>query len=308
MKAPSAAGYACDSITFVLLTLVCAGTVVAGAQFSSGVSVVEVYASVTDARGEPVRGLDKADFLVSENGVPQEIAVFAAGDFPLSVAVALDRSFSMAGSRLAVAKSAARTFLGELRPEDEAAVLAIGSQVETAAPLSPDRQAQFEALSRIDAFGTTGLYDAVIAAIDITQAAKGRRALVLLSDGRDRYSGSTADAALEHARRSDVMVYPIALGRTASPFLEELAARTGGRAFHLQDPGQLADRLRRIARELRFQYLLGYAPAGSPAASGAGWRRIEVRVTRPGATVRAREGYLAKQQAPEPAPSSEGQR
>ena len=145
----------------------------AAAQFSSGVSVVEVYASVTDSRGEPIGGLAKEDFVVRENGVPQAVSVFAAGDFPLGVAVALDRSFSMAGPRLAVAKSAARTFLGQLRPEDEAAILTIGSQVETAAPLSTDRQAQFEALGRIDAFGTTGLSDAVIAAIEITQAAKG---------------------------------------------------------------------------------------------------------------------------------------
>ena len=266
----------------------------AAAQFSSGVSVVEVYASVTDSRGEPVRGLAKEDFVVTENGVTQAVSVFAAGDFPLSVAVALDRSFSMAGTRLAVAKSAARTFLGQLRPEDEAAVLTIGSQVETAAPLSTDRQAQFEALGRIDAFGTTGLYDAVIAAIEITQAAKGRRALVLLSDGSDRYSRSTAETALEQARRSDVMVYPIALGRTASPFFAQLAARTGGRAFHLQEPAQLADTLRQIARELRFQYLLGYAPAAPGSTGAAEWRRIDVQVRRPGATVRAREGYLAR--------------
>src|SRR6478672_11216842 len=126
-------------------------------QFSSGVSVVEVYASVTDARGEPVTGLVRDDFEVLENGVAQPLSAFAAGDFPLSVAVALDRSFSMSGSRLAVARSAARVFLGELRPADESAILAIGSQVETVAPLSTDRERQYAALVRLDAFGTTGL-------------------------------------------------------------------------------------------------------------------------------------------------------
>jgi Ca-activated chloride channel homolog len=302
MKTPSAAGYIRDSIIFVLMAVLgSAAATPAGAQFSSGVSVVEVYATASDRNGEPVRGLTKEDFAVTERGLPQVVSVFAAGDFPLSVAVAIDRSFSMAGPRLAVARSAARTFLGELRPEDEAAVLTIGSQVEVAAPLSTDRRAQFDALDRIDAFGTTGLYDAVIAAIGITQAAKGRRALVLLSDGTDRYSRSTAEEVLEQARRSDVMVYPIALGRTASPFFEQLAARTGGRAFHLQDPARLVDTLRRIARELRFQYLLGYAPASAPASQGE-WRPIEVRVTRPGVTVRAREGYLTGQ-APAPAAS-----
>ena len=82
---------------------------VAGArQFSSGVNVVEVYATVTDKRGQPVTGLDRDAFSVRENGQPQPISTFAAGEFPLSVAVAVDRSFSMTGDRLAAAKSGAR--------------------------------------------------------------------------------------------------------------------------------------------------------------------------------------------------------
>ena len=263
-------------------------------QFASGVSVVEVYASVTDSKGEPVTGLTRGHFEVSENGLPQAVSVFAAGDFPLSVAIALDRSFSMAGPRLAVARSAARVFLGELRPGDEAAILAIGSQVDTVAPLSTDREAQYAALARIDTFGTTGLYDSVVRAVELTQAARGRRALVLLSDGTDRYSKTTAESALEQARRSDVMVYPIALGASPSPFFEQLASLTGGRAFHLRDTRQLTDTLRRVARELRFQYLLGYVPPRT-ATTGAGeWRSIKVTVRRPGVTVRARDGYLAR--------------
>jgi Ca-activated chloride channel homolog len=222
------------------------------------------------------------------------VSVFAAGDFPLSVAVALDRSFSMAGPRLAVARSAARGFLGELRREDEAAILAIGSQVETVAELSTDRAAQYEALARIDTFGTTGLHDAVVRAIELTQAAKGRRALVLLSDGVDRYSQTSAESALEQARRSDVIVYPIALGPSPSPFFDQLAALTGGRAFHVQDPARLADTFRRVARELRFQYLLGYVPPSTTTGGRSEWRRITVRARRPDVTVRAREGYLAK--------------
>jgi Ca-activated chloride channel family protein len=277
----------------VTVVAVCLVAPVSG-QFASGVSVVEVYASVTDSRGEPVTGLTQQDFEVSENGLPQAVSVFAAGDFPLSVAIALDRSFSMAGPRLAVARSAARVFLGELRPGDEAAILAIGSQVDTVAPLSTDREAQYAALARIDAFGTTGLYDSVARAIELTQAARGRRALVLLSDGADRYSKTTAASALDQARSSDVMVYPIALGASPSPFFEQLASLTGGRAFHLRDTRQLTDTLRRVARELRFQYLLGYVPPRA-ATTGAGeWRRIKVTVKRPGVTVRARDGYLAK--------------
>jgi Ca-activated chloride channel family protein len=287
-----------DSITSALAALVAAGlwtSLGAGVsgQFSSGVSVVEVYASVTDARGEPVTGLRQQDFDVAENGRPQVVSVFAAGDFPLSVAVGIDRSFSMAGARLAGARSAARVFLGELRPEDESAILAIGSTIDTVAPLSSHREAQYEALARLDAFGTTGLYDAIIRAIELTQPARGRRALVLLSDGNDRFSTTTAAAALERARRADVMVYPVALGASAPPFFEELAAVTGGRAFHVRDARQLPETLRRVARELRFQYLLGYVPSVPPTAGAAEWRRIQVTVKKAGVTVRAREGYHA---------------
>jgi Ca-activated chloride channel family protein len=263
-------------------------------QFSSGVSVVEVYASVADDKGEPVSGLAKEDFRVWEDDIPQAISVFAAGDFPLTVALAVDRSFSMAGERLAVARSAARVFLGELRPEDESAIIAIGSRIETIAPLSTDRAAQYEALMNLDAFGTTGLYDAVSRAIELTQEGKGRRALVILSDGTDRYSRTTADDAIAEARRSGVIIYPVALGPRPSPFFERIAEVSGGRALHLKDARQLSATLTRIARELRFQYLLGYAPAREGNSSTAGWRSIRVEVTRPGVTVRAREGYQAR--------------
>ncbi len=263
-------------------------------QFTSGVNVVEVYATVTDQRGEPVRRLDRSAFEVRENGEPQVVSTFTAGDFPLSVAVAVDRSFSMAGDRLAAATSAARVFLGELRPQDEAMIIAIGSTADTLAPLSTDRNAQFAALSRLDAFGTTGLHDAIIRAVEAVQPARGRRALVLLSDGNDRYSEASASDALERARRSDVMIYPIALGRRRPPLFAELATLTGARSFHLRDTKALADTLRAIARELREQYLLGYSPSRPILAGSNEWRTITVKVNRPNVRVRARDGYVAK--------------
>jgi Ca-activated chloride channel family protein len=264
------------------------------AQFVSSVNLVEVYASVTDERGEPVAGLKKGDFIVKEDNDRQTVTTFAEGDFPLTAVIGLDRSFSMAGQRLALAKSAARVFLGELRPEDESAVLAIGSQVEAIAPLSTDRRAQFDALSALDAFGTTGLYDAIVRAIDLTQPGRGRRALILLSDGNDRYSTATAEATLERARSSDVMIYPIALGPSPSTLFAELATLTGGRSFHLRDPKQLNDTLRTIARDLRQQYLLGYTPARAIVSGSGEWRSITVMVNRPRVRVRARDGYMVR--------------
>jgi Ca-activated chloride channel homolog len=269
-----------------------AGSLVYG-QFTSGVSLVEVYATVTDRQGGPLTGLTADDFHVAEDGVPQAITAFAAGEFPLAVGVGLDRSFSMGGrsDRLAVAKSAARSFVGELRPDDQVLVMAIGSETSVAAPLSASHEQALAAIDRLDAWGTTPLYDATVAALEAIQPAKGRRALVLLSDGADRYSEVTAADLVEQARRRDVLVYPIAIGASRPPVFAELATATGGRSFFAKDPRELAPALATIARELRFQYLLGYAPAHRADQS---WHSIEVTVDRADARVRARDGYYSR--------------
>lgn len=281
-----------------MLTLGVALTAAAASQvpqFGTSVQVVEVYASVTDQHGEPIRGLRQDQFTVREDGEAQAISTFAEADFPLSVAVGLDRSWSMAGDRLAVAKEGARTLLGELRPSDQAMVVAISGEIETVAPLSGDHAAQVAAVDRLDPWSTTALHDAVIAAIERVEAGSGRRALVLLSDSNDRYSRADAAAVLEHARRADVMVYPIALGRARSALFAELAVLTGGRSFQARDRSEITVAARAIARELRTQYLIGYSPR-RPRADGVGeWRSIRVDVRAPGgARVRARDGYLNK--------------
>lgn len=272
----------------------------AAPQFTSSVNQVEIYASVTDAAGRPVTGLRAEDFTVREDGVPQRITVFSEADFPLSTAVAIDSSFSMTGDRLAVAKSAARIFIGALRPEDQSMLMSIGGKVEVIAPLSSDRESQFRALNDLRSWGTTSLHDAIIDAIDALQPAKGRRALVILSDGDDRYSNAAVADVLARARRADVMVYPVALGRTLPPLFNQIATLTGGRAFHQRSTRQLPQTLRAIADELRRQYLIGYAPArpqaaaDAPAATTDTWRDIDVSVSRPRVTVRARDGYYAR--------------
>jgi Ca-activated chloride channel homolog len=268
--------------------------VAASGQFRSGVNVVEVYATVTDPKGRPLIDLGRTEFVVREDGIVQEITTFAAGQFPLAVAIALDRSFSMAGPLLGSAKTAARSFLGELRPDDQSMLIAIGSRTEVLAPLSNDRAAQYAALDALDAFGSTGLYDAILVAIDAIQPSPGRRALVLLSDGADRYSTAAAASVLERARASDVLIYPIAFGRTRPPVFAELAALTGGRSHHVKDARQLPEALRAVAAELRNQYLLGYSPSRPIAPGTREWRSITVATERPGASVRARDGYLVR--------------
>ena len=264
--------------------------------FTSGVQLVEVYATVTDAKGELVTGLRQSDFEVLEDGAAQEVTAFAAGEFPLTVALGVDRSFSMAGEPLRLAKLASQAFLRELRPGDRSMVVAIGNQAEVIAPLSADRASQARAISGLDAWSTTALHDALIATLDRLEPETGRQAIVVFSDGADRYSEHKAVEVMERARRSNALIYPIALGRTRPALLSELAVLTGGRSFQLRDARELEKTLATIARELRYQYLLGYTPSKKIEKGDREWRSIKVMVkaTRPGLRVRARDGYMTE--------------
>ncbi len=267
----------------------------AAPQFASSVSLVEVYATVSDRSGAPVTGLGPGDFEIFEDGRPQAIQVFTAGDFPLSVALALDHSASMAGSPLRAAADAARRFLNRLRPEDQVMILGVSSDVTVLAPLSLDRAAQARAIDGLRPWSATSLNDAMVAGIGLIQPARGRRGLIVLSDGEDRYSEAQPHAVLDRARRADVLVYPIAVGRRAPPLFAEVAALTGGRSFHAREARAIDRALTEVAVELRSQYLLGYAPARQvSAAREAGWRSIEVRVSRSDLRVRARDGYFGR--------------
>jgi Ca-activated chloride channel family protein len=261
-------------------------------QFSSGVQLVEVYATVTDAKGELVTGLRREDFEVYENNQVQTVSTFAAGEFPLTVALGVDRSWSMAGEPLRLAKQASQTFLRSLKPDDRAMVVAISSDANIVAPLTMDRAEQLRAVAALDPWSTTALHDSIIAALDRLEPEPGRQALVLFSDGVDRYSKATVAQVVERARRSHALIYPIAFGKTRPPLLAELAVLTGGRSFLLRDVKELEKTLADIARELRYQYLLGYAPIEPIGTATREWRPIRVVVKKPGVRVRARDGYM----------------
>lgn len=266
------------------------------ARFSGGTQLVEVYASVTDAKGEPVTGLRPGDFEVYDNNVRQDISAFTAGEFPLTVALGVDRSWSMAGEPLRLAKRASQAFLRALKAGDRSLVLAISADADIVAPLSSDRLAQMRAIDALDPWSTTALHDAIIAALDRLEPEPGRQALIVFSDGTDRYSTATAAQVVERARRSNALVYPIAFGKTRPAFLAELAVLTGGRSFLLRDARDLEQTLATIARELRYQYLLGYAPADPNEPGRREWRSIRVTVknAKPGVRVRARDGYTTE--------------
>jgi Ca-activated chloride channel homolog len=264
------------------------------AQFSSGVQLVEVYATVTDSSGGLVTGLRREDFSLEEDQQPQEIAAFAAGEFPLTVVLGIDRSWSMAGEPLRLAKAASQAFLSQLRPTDRSMAVAIGSDAEVIAPLSHDHAQQLRAIEALDPWSTTSLHDAIIAVLDRLEGEPGRLAVVLFSDGVDRYSDAPASRVVERARQSQALIYPITIGRNRPSLAAELAVISGGRSFLIRDARGLDETFTTIARELRYQYLLGYTPIRPGRTGRPEWRSINVSVKgRSDFRVRARDGYLA---------------
>src|SRR6185436_17065030 len=113
------------------------------------------------------------------------------------------------------------------------------SEADVIAPLSMDRLNQERAIAALDPWSTTALHDAIIAALDRLEPERGRQALVVFSDGTDRYSKATAAQVVERARRSNALIYPIAFGKTRPGLMAELAVLTGGRSFLLRDPKEL---------------------------------------------------------------------
>lgn len=256
---------------------------------------MEVYATVTDTQGQPVAGLERSDFEVFEDGRPQEIGAFAAGSFPLTVVLGVDRSWSMAGEPLRLAKQASQAFLRQLAAGDRSMVVAIGSDAEALSSLSADRAEQLRVVDAIDPWSTTALHDAIIAILDRLDGERGRLAVIVFSDGVDRYSNAPEGRVIERARRSPALVYPITIGRTRPTLAAELAAVSGGRSFLLRDARSLDETFGTIARELRSQYLIGYTPSTSAPAGSRQWRSIQVRLRdRPGLRVRARDGYTTE--------------
>ena len=175
-------------------------------------------------------------------------------------------------------------------------VVAISADADVVAPLSTDRIAQSRAIEALDPWSTTALHDAIIAALDRLAPEPGRQALILFSDGTDRYSTASAAQVAARARRSNALIYPIAFGRTRPPFLAELAVLTGGRSFLLRDARNLETTLATIARELRYQYLLGYVRAEALQSGSREWRSIRVALKdpKPGMRVRARDGFTTE--------------
>jgi VWFA-related protein len=242
-----------------------------------------------------------SDFEVLEDGVRQTVSVFAAGEFPLTVALGVDRSLSMRGEPLRLAIRASQAFLRALRPPDRSMVWAIADGADVIAPLDEPRESQIAAVAALFPWSTTALHDGVVAALDRLDPEPGRQAVVLFTDGADRYSTATAGAVLDRARRSRALVYSVAVGKTRPPLLTDLALVSGGRSIEVRRMEGLEGALTAVASELRRQYLLGYVPDRRPGDTAERWRSISVRLTgsaraagKDGLQVRTRTGYQGR--------------
>jgi len=284
----AAAGHA-RVLLGVALTLVPGTRAPAARQFAAGTELVEVYASVTDTRGNTVRGLPASAFTVLEDGVAQPISAFSSGDVPLTVAVVVDRSFSMGGEPFDAARAGARRLIDELSARDRLLVLAVGGGVERISGVDASRGAARAALDTLQVWGTSPIGDTMVQALQSVAGERGRRAVILFSDGVERESSRAADEVLDRVKASGVLIYPIATAKSISPLLTQLAEVSGGRVVRARQRDAAERAASSVAEELRHQYLLGYVPPpGKP-----GWRRIEVRAGRSDLRVRARQGYLA---------------
>lgn len=259
--------------------------------FTSRIEAVRVDVLVAD-NGKPVLGLSPSDFEVFDNGVRQRVDLASFEQIPLNVVLALDNSASLQGLRLGHLQTAGKRVLDGLKPGDRAALVAFSHIVSPSQGLTDDLDRIRVALDQVRGEGLTSLVDATHAGMLLGESDAGRSLLIVFSDGVDTSSWLTPDAVVETARRGDVVVYGVEVGEHPVSFLRDLSEVTGGRLFSIESTKDLASTFAGILEEFRMRYLVSYSPQG--VALG-GWHRLEVRVKRRGATVKARPGYFAGQ-------------
>jgi VWFA-related protein len=184
-----------------------------GFSFRSGVELIAVTATVTDASGRFVPNLKADDFIVTEDGKPQKVQQFDSERVPVSLGIALDTSGSMLGEKIQAAEDALNRFLFKLLgPDDEVFLYRFDSRPELVQRWTTDRQAVSRALGSVRPSGGTAIYDTVAEAVPLAQSGTRRKkALVILSDGNDTSSHIRADDLHQLIRQSEVLVYAIGI-------------------------------------------------------------------------------------------------
>jgi Ca-activated chloride channel homolog len=262
---------------------------------------VAVPVMVTDREGNFVSGLKVGDFTVVDNGQSQPISFFEQQDTPVTVGLLIDHSGSM-GPKLSAVGAAIASFAHSSNPQDQMFVIDFGDTVSIGLfdghSFTSDPAQIEHAITSVWARGRTALYDAI--AEGITQLRLGqwnKRALIIVSDGGDNASHYKFKQVLEMARSSHEVIYAIGLlsesGQEESPeVLRRLARDTGGLAFFPGPHDSIAIVSNEIARDLRSQYMLAFAPPKQSEATA--FHRLTIRVNAAGRgklQVRARAGY-----------------
>jgi VWFA-related protein len=286
--------------------------------FRATANVVRVDTLVTE-RGRPVARLTAADFELLDSGVGQSVSMATIEDVDVDVVLVLDTSRSVAGTQLQALRDAAAALVRLLRPGDRAAVVTFASGVTVNTPLTTDHTAVARALETAEARGATSLVDAAWTSVLLAHGHDRPTLVLIFSDGVDTASWLRAGPVVELAARANLVVDAVVAGgarlvgrraaAAAAPatgasagfgaaavspdagiedFLVHLTAATGGRVVDGSSGSRMEGAFVEALREFRTRYQLSYTPTG---VDRPGWHPIEVRVRRPGATIRARPGY-----------------
>ena len=276
--------------------------------FGTGIEIINLSLSVTDAQSNFVTSLGQTDFAVFEDGIRQQLSLFTHENLPISLVLMIDTSASME-EKLETAQTAAIRFTKTLRDQDLAQVVQFNDRATTLQPFTNDLAALEAAVRKTESSGPTALHNALYIALkdlmkDKKAAELRRRAVVLLSDGEDTASLVTDEQVLELAKKSEINIYAISLRPNrpqdrermsfsqAAHLLTVLTRETGGQVHFPNSLSELDSIYDRIAEELRTQYSIGYV--SNNAHRDGKWRRIVVRVPeRESLQVRHKLGYYA---------------
>jgi Ca-activated chloride channel homolog len=271
------------------------------------VDLVLVPVTITDPMNRLVTGLDKENFQLFEGSAKEEIKSFSSEDAPVSLGVIFDSSGSMS-SKMDRAKDAVVEFFKTANPQDEFFMITFSDAPEVVNDFTSSVDEIQGKLVFTVPQKRTALLDAIYMGVSkMRQAKYAKKALLIISDGGDNHSRYTEGEIKGVVKEADVMVYAIGIydryfpteeERLGPALLGEIAELTGGRAFTVENPNDLADVATKIGVELRNQYVLGYRP--TKAVRDGKWRKIKVKLLPPKGLpplrVYARTGYYAPQE------------
>lgn len=276
----------------------------ASATISVEVRRVVLFVTVREGKAGFVGDLQKEHFTVKEDGVAQEILQFSRDDVPVAVGLVVDNSQSMMNKHEEVT-AAAKAFVAASNPHDEMFVVHFNERIVFGlpedVPFSSDHAVLGRALDSLRTDGQTALYDGIhVAQQHLERSAQTKKALVVISDGGDNRSTHQMRDIVRAAGVSGALFYAVGiydpLDGDANPgVLRRLANETGGEAFFPERVSEISSLCESIARDLRNQYTLVYAPAARPGDTA--FHKIRVTVKDPkkrSLKIRARSGYYSE--------------